>query len=283
MQREDECESWKYGLWERGALSLVGTLCMALAAWLWVHPGKRDVVLPACSKKNVCTAAVSAEPTSVVLLLVGLGAGLLFFGVNGRRLKSVKLPGGAESTFADEEKRSAKRILGANPDALAELPMSSCRPSSRDLLTSDTEVLEQVKDDQPSKAEGAPDLRTADHPNRTTWSDGAHELAAVQADPMAAAEATDTIDVAGEKVRVYSRSAMPTRVLSDLLRKAKDLPRECGVEFVARKAASGNQPWLVKFLGDKRIWKVAYTGQSKDAATVTVLELRSGSWHPRQG
>ena len=207
---------------ERWALGLVGVAAGAGAVALWLHPGTRKVLAPACPPGQ-WSVDVSADPTSLILVLLGISALLLVIALNGRRLASLKLPGGIEATSLEQEKKAVEQAVASKVNLLSD---ATPAPSSTD--------------------------------------------AARPAPPDASPSAS--VVVGGVDLGVYRLDAVPCAVLSDLLKaKVSDLPRLFAVEFVARKSGRGNHPWLIKFRGDDRIWKVAYGGQGKDGPTVAEL------------
>ena len=212
----------EFTTFERWALGLVGVAAGAGAPALWFHPGTRKVLAPACSPGQ-WSLDVSADPTSLIVVLVGISTLLLVIALNGRRLASLKLPGGIEARSLEQQQKAVELAIASKVNLLSE---ATAAPAAADTF------------------------RVAPH----------------DASPSA------SVVVGGVELGVYRLDAVPCAVLSDLLKeKVSDLPSLFAVEFVARKSGRGNFPWLIKFRGDERIWKVAYGGRGKDVPTVAEL------------
>ena len=98
----------------RWLLGVLGVAGVVVAGVLWYYPGCRTVIAPTCPN-GLPTVRVSAEPTSLALLLTGTGLLLLLIAINGRKLVSLKLPGGIEATTSESEKKALEKAVG--PDA----------------------------------------------------------------------------------------------------------------------------------------------------------------------
>jgi len=203
---------------------LVSVAAAGGAFGMWFYPGSRTV-----ASAGGCTN-VSAEPTSVVLALIGIAVLLAILGLNGRRLANVKLPGGIEATALAEEKKAITAAVLANPSLLNETEQAPVTGSS-------------AQDSDPSTTDSLPS---------ETVKVGGVELGVYRLDDVPTTVVRDLLSTVVKEHRLPEHFA-----LDFVARKlAKGNPR--------------NSMWLVKFRQDTKIWKVSYGGRGKSGPTVTV-------------
>lgn len=119
--------------WLLGVLGVIGGVAAGL---LWYHPGCRTVIAPTCPNGQA-TVPVSAEPTSLALLLTGTGLLLLLIAINGRKLVSLKLPGGIEATTSELEKKALEKAVGTDAKKLKAIEGDAPDSSAPDAIPSD--------------------------------------------------------------------------------------------------------------------------------------------------
>lgn len=82
----------------------------------------------------------------------------------------------------------------------------------------------------------------------------------------------------GREVAVYGLSAVPMRVVADLVeywrKQGRTGKRLLGqLEFAVRARGKGNHPWLLKFEEEPAMWRVSYGGRGMDGEKATVRQL----------
>jgi hypothetical protein len=229
----------------RVVVALLALVLFAAAGCVWIAPPQRSVFAPQCPEVRVtdatatsrlsadaCVGKVTADVGILTAALVALGLGFALVAVNGRRLLWLKVPGGLEASFADVEKKAESVLRG------------------------------RLDGGEPARAAEA-HLGAAAAPAPAPAPSGT--------EPVAAPRGVVRVD--GKDLSVFALEDVPVKVMRDLLKEVRDedLPKLMDVEFAARESGQGNHPWFVKFRDRGTVFRVAYGGQGKPNATVTLV------------
>ncbi len=224
----------------RWVLAIVALLALPAGWYVWAHPAKHAQFAPQCpsaapsgsaSTIQNCIGEVEADNSTLVIALLGMSAFLGLIAANGRRLASLKAPGGAETNFEGP----ADKALKALSDKGSELE-----------LTPDEKVLASAKPLAALIAAATPAVAGL---KRITI--GTKDLDIFPLHDVPTGVVADLLQELAKK------GQLPSTLDVEFVAHQTGVP--------------GNYPWFFRFHGQRPTYRLSYGGQGKVEPTLKEL------------